>query len=54
MGDNNRGTWTQQLDFILSCVGYSVGLGNLWRFPYLCMRNGGGMVIMLHVICFSN
>ncbi|KAG8240433.1 hypothetical protein J437_LFUL003147 [Ladona fulva] len=37
-----RAAWSNKLQFFLSIVGYSVGLGNIWRFPYLCQQNGGG------------
>ena len=40
--DYERGVWSRKIEFILSVVGYSVGVGNIWRFPYLVMQNGGG------------
>jgi solute carrier family 6 amino acid/orphan transporter-like 15/16/17/18/20 len=40
--DDERPAWNSKLQYILAQVGFSVGLGNVWRFPYLCQKNGGG------------
>lgn len=40
--DEDRPAWDSKIQYVLAQVGFSVGLGNVWRFPYLCHQNGGG------------
>lgn len=48
---NQREQWGSKLGFVLAAAGSAVGLGNIWKFPYLVGENGGAAFILLYLIC---
>ncbi|ETN63081.1 sodium-dependent serotonin transporter [Anopheles darlingi] len=45
-----RAKWTSDIEFTLSCIAYSVGFGNIWKFPYTALDNGGGAFLVPYLI----
>lgn len=48
--EKKRGSFTGQLGFIMAAAGSAVGLGNIWRFPYLAAKDGGGVFILVYIV----
>jgi NSS family neurotransmitter:Na+ symporter len=50
MQEKLNGFWTSRMGFILACVGAAVGLGNIWKFPYMAGTQGGGAFVLIYLI----
>lgn len=48
-----HGEWSSRLAFVLAATGSAVGLGNIWRFPYITGENGGGAFVLIYLICVA-
>lgn len=44
--EDERGSWGSRVEFLLAIIGFTVGIGSIWRFPILCAMNGGGAFII--------
>ncbi len=48
---SDRGSWSGKLGFVLAAAGSAIGLGNIWRFPYMTSEGGGGIFVLVYLVC---
>ena len=46
-----HGQWSSRMTFILAVTGSAIGLGNIWKFPYIAGENGGAAFLFIYLIC---
>lgn len=51
---NLHGSWSSKWTFILAATGSAVGLGNIWKFPYITGENGGGAFVLIYLLCIAS
>ncbi|MCK5087366.1 MAG: sodium-dependent transporter, partial [Melioribacteraceae bacterium] len=51
--ENGREQWGSKIGFILAASGSAIGLGNIWKFPYIAGENGGASFILVYLICIA-
>ncbi|MCK5457943.1 MAG: sodium-dependent transporter, partial [Melioribacteraceae bacterium] len=51
--NSGREQWNSKIGFILAASGSAIGLGNIWKFPYIAGENGGASFILIYLICIA-
>ncbi len=49
----SREHWGSRVGFIMAAAGSAVGLGNIWKFPYITGENGGGLFVLIYLVCIA-
>ena len=53
MEEQQRGNWSSSMGFVLAATGSAIGLGNLWKFPFITWQNHGGAFVLVYLVCIA-